>query len=762
MNTCVNCISVILLVFLIVSDQVQSNPETPSTLCRGDTAELHSNSFSVNKQNTALAEWAERQRYIPDRVCDKQSGVKTTCVMDYANTTESSDWCLDVPDTVYIETTFIYRCTNNDNNHQMYYSVRNRPACYASSCYDGYDRSIMEHFEQATFGGLVAEFSAPNTDSEWIISESVSEDEKERPTMDGGGQRQPTGTTAGEWDYLEGFDNCVELRLEITEPIVSVPGAGAVDPPTVSPAPTISPAPTQRPTISSAPTETPGPTTAALERSCENDSVRLVSGGVDIATQSLRGGNQNRANLVADGLSSIEGLLMIDTNTGMGFEKHCTTVDVDDIENVTAVCDFDYDDVIEFVADSDDSISRLCQNANGIYVEDSVSIKCTSDEDPSLITRLNFKNKPSCRSKLCNADGVRKVATTEFDRWMKLTLEEGLDQALAEAGDDNTVEILSGPQTCVIISDDEDEDDVDEDELVVVAVLGSTLSNIGGEPIPPTDECQAFTDVVDGTLDIYKQKAKFQRELLNYIDIDMREICASTTPGDLECFFDWTDVLVSSQSTASADTLKVMCMPDGNGSTGAGQYVESSFGVNCVDPDGKQLIMTNTNVPGCVGRPCTPGQAEYVFQDDYTFLAEKFIADGWNCTTEIYSVFAPHFNPFLQTYDLEEAQAQATSIIVDEKPAPPVESIANNDPYEYVGEITSPRKGVYANDENPPTLAPTGDAFHRGQDYGVLFRTQAPSPAYVEPVKVSSSYTRFSGIMTVLLVLPMTLSMIIF
>jgi len=746
MNTKMNFVSVVLLVFLVLSGQVQSSPQTTSTICRGDTAELYRTSLPINKQNAALSEWTEIQRSTPENVCTTRSSLttqghvlKTSCVMDYVNATDSSDWCLNVPDTLYIETTFIYKCSNYDNENQMYYTIKNRPACYPSSCYDGYDQSILENSEQATFTSLVREFSQPNTDSEWLITES--------------GELPSSGA-------VDGFDNCVEMRLEITEPIVSDAVAGAVGPPTVSPAPTFSPAPTYRPTISFAPTETPVPTRAPMDPTCENESVHLVSSVADIQTQFIRSGrtgNQIRDNGIAKGLSNIEGLLMIDTNTGMGFEKHCTTAD--DSQNFTALCDFDYDDIIEFVADSEDSISRLCQNANGIYVEDSVSIECTSDEDPSLITRINFKNKPSCRSKLCNADGVRRVATTEFDRWMKLTLEEGLDQAFAEADGDDTVEILSGPQTCVIISGDDDDD---EEELVEVAVLGSTLSNIGGEPIPPTEECQAFTDVVDGTLVIYNQKAMFQRELLNYIDIDMREICGSTTPGLLECDFDWTEVLVSSESSASADSLKSVCMPDGNGSSGAGQYVESSFEVKCVNPDnGKALIMTNTNVPGCVGRPCTPGQAEYIFDDDYTFLAEKFIADGWDCTTEVHSVFAPHFNPFLKTYDLDEAQA--TMIRVDEYPDPPIEGKSSNEQLsDYVGEITSPREGVYAIDKNPPTLAPTGDAFHRGQNFGALFRTQAPSPAYFEPVQISSSYTRFPGMMTVLLVLPMTLSMIIF
>lgn len=722
MNCCVKYINTILLVFLIVAGQVQPNPQTGVAVCRDQTSDLFVNSFPINTQTGDLAEWTEQMRSVPDNVCTKRSGVKTTCVIDYTNTTQSSDWCLQVPDTIYIETTLIYRCTNTFDKQQMYYSVKHRPACYASSCYDGYDQSILETIERATFDSLVQEFATPNTDSEW-------------------------------WDQ-DGYNDCVQMRFEITEPIVSEAVAGNLVGASNA-SPTSSPAPTLRPTATFAPTKSPAPTYTPVAHTCESESLQLVSDGglAEMRTASIDTPNRGAVG-VAEGLSNIKDILVIDTDTGMGFDKHCTTIGIGEAESYTALCEFDYEDVIEFVEDTGNSIAELCQTANGIYVEDSLNITCASEADSSDITRLVIKNKPSCRSKLCNADGVREVATTEFDRWMKLTLEKGLDEAFAQDVGDATILILNGTHSCVIESDEED-----EEESIVVAVGGSSLANIGGVPIPPTDQCRMFTENVNGNLEIYNQKAMFQREILDYVDVDMRQICGSTRPGRLECDFDWTEVLVSSESSANTDTLKSVCMPDGTGSTGAGQYVESVFEVTCVDPQGDRLIMNNRNVPGCIGRPCTPGQSEYLLVDDYNFLADKFIAEGWTCTTEVISVFAPHYNPFVETYSMNEvgSNPQFSTIVVDETndndAPPPPKAFESSNQYLQTDIKEAPPS-------NRPTLAPTGDAFHRGQNYGALLRTQSPTAAFVESPTVSSSSTNFPYTVTLLLMLPTALSML--
>jgi len=764
-----NASSIVLLVLLLVIGpvRVRSNPLT----CPGETKELKTNSISIVQQVEALDLWTNEQRSIPsNNICETQSPLKTTCLMDYINVTDSSDWCLSVPDTLYVETTLIYKCTNEKINKNLFYSVKNRPACYSNACYDGYDKSVLESLERTTFESLANEFENPNTDSEW-------------------------GDVAG-------FDNCVELRLAVTDPILSevvavvevdeatVPPTGS---PTITSGPTGSSAPSPFPSLSQSPTTSLVPTVTPVVLDCKDESAQLVSSTstISLQVQATEGSDSSIINPVAKGLANLQDILNIDPDTGEGFEQYCKAVATD--ENVTAVCEFNYDDVIVSTADKkEDSVAALCHTANGVYVEDSVSITCTSVQDDAspastsaTTTRLILTNKPSCRSKMCNAKGVREVATTEFDRWMKVSLEKGLDEAFANFVDDidgdgdvsllngtqsydidgdGDVSLLNGTQSCVIDTDiDIDNDSDDEEEGVVVAVGGSILSNIGGEPIPPTDECQAFTDAVDGNIEVYNQKALFQREMIDFVSTDLREICGSPEPDVLACNFDWSEIFAdeedasdeeasdaNTKATADVDALKSVCMPDGTGSSGAGQYVESTFKVTCSDIEGNELTVTNTNVPGCVGRPCTPGQAEYLFGDGYTFLANHFILGGWDCTSEVLSVFAPHYDPFFGTYSMADIISNP-------------QFVADEDDFNLVGpgdETTYLINNIIVVD-GPPTQAPTAESNMnlRGPKFESILGTPPPTPESDEFDDVSSSPAKFSNTMTaLLLLLPAALS----
>lgn len=689
-------------------------------VCQERTKELQTDDFSIVLQTGELDDWTNEQR---PNICTVQNSDKVTCNMDFVNHTLSSDWCLDVPNTVYLETTLILKCENENNKKHVFYSVRNRPACYSTSCYDGYDMSILETLERATFDHLFAEFKNPNSDSEW-------------------------GNNA--------FDNCIEMRLDFTEPIISEAVAVVLTAnPTISPAPTSSAAPTDSPTISPAPSISPAPTATPKELTCKDESASLVAGystmrtlGAEIAP-TLSG--------VALGLNAIQDLMSIDTLTGEGFQDHCNLVDGKD---VSALCEFDYNDAIATTSGTENSVAELCQEASGVYVEDSVAITCTSVEDFSQKTRLVFQNKPSCRSRLCNADDIREVATVEFDRWMKLTLEEGL----AEASVANGGSILSDPQVCVIDTEDEDQD---EEEGVVVAVGGIILSNINGDPIQPTDECQVFTNAVDGDINMYNEKAVFQKDILQYINTDLRQICGSPKPGELECNFDWSEIFEpdsedsSEIQKADAAAFKDLCMPDGTGNSGAGQYVESTFRVICSNIEEDLLTVTNTNVPGCVGRPCTPGQAEFLFDDDYTYMADQFIKKGWDCTTEVLSVYAPHYNPFFGTYSMAD-------ISINEQFDPEVETVPDEEEGQDLSgplwdEVNDGSSGPALSEglefRNTPPPTDESNLHLRGPQYGNLFKTDPPRVVTPQaPLEESSSPSRFS---TVLLLIPAALSMLI-
>jgi len=705
------------LVVLVAAVPVRSAPAMDLNTCLEHTEELQTNSFSIIVQEGDLEDWKKEQK---PNICVQQQSNKVTCNVDYVNATESSNWCLEVPDTIYFETTYILKCENDNNKNHVFYSVRNRPACYSTACFDGYDMEMLENLERATFEDLISEMKNPNTDSEW--------------------------------GDMGAFDECREMRLSLTDPIISEAVAVVTTAnPTISPAPTSSTAPTNSPTVSPAPTISPAPTATPKELTCKEESASLVSGTGSIR---LMGEDSNSGlSGVALGLNNIQDLMMIDTLTGKGFEEHCNA-----INETSALCDFDYRDAIATTKGTEISVDELCQDAYGVYVEDSVSITCTS-EDSTSKTTLVFKNKPSCRSRLCNADDIREVATTEFDRWMKLTLEDGLDEASVASGES----ILSGPHSCVI---DVDEDQ-DEEEGVEVAVGGTILSNIGGDPIQPTNECRVFTNNVDGNINIYNEKAIFQRDILDYVNTDLRQICGSPIPGQMECNFDWSEILALessedvSEDTSDAETRKAdaaafkdYCMPDGIGNSGAGQYIESTFQITCSNLLDNTITVTNTNVPGCVGRPCTPGQAEFLLANEYDYLADKFIKNGWDCSTEILSVYAPNYNPFFGAYSITDmANIQQVQPVLDE----PEQDLVGSGDFE--GDNTAVVKDVDIAPTPPPSEA--SNLHLRGPKYENLFKTDPPVPVQEVTLGAASpSPTRFSGTTTVLLLIPAAFSML--
>ena len=138
----------VLLLALLAAAPVRSAPAPGLDSCLAHTEELQTSTFSIVLQEGDLADWAEEQK---QNICVKHQANKVTCNLNYVNATESSDWCLDVPETVYFETTFIVKCENDnyaDDRRHVFYSVRNRPACYSRACFDGYDMSILGKQQQ--------------------------------------------------------------------------------------------------------------------------------------------------------------------------------------------------------------------------------------------------------------------------------------------------------------------------------------------------------------------------------------------------------------------------------------------------------------------------------------------------------------------------------------------------------------------------------------------------------------------------------------
>lgn len=748
------CRLILLFVTLLSRDViVLSKPAEDQSNCSMDTETLYSNSFVIAETATELEAYADIQRSTPDAICTRQSKAKTTCKIDFANVTESSDWCLGVPDTLYVVTDFIYKCTFGD--YMMFYNVRNRPACYAaftkpiSSCYNGYDNTIIEGIERATFNDLIGEFtSSTATDKEWgeityteceeirlAVSEPIfggsslgeggdetdsnaagsdstascssasAETQSSPEIVDAiavvetqlGIQDRSTTLPTEDVDYGKVSHNisaiCREnlngIYLEVSysvscsdgsvsfevldDPVcvskmycgrnnfeaesiafvsakwensttcqISVapiwedfsPSAG----PTSTNVPTDSPAPSSRPTVTPEPTVSSAPTQSPTALDCKSDSLRLVLGEEPVNPE------ENR---IIDEIKNLDNLMMIDKSEG--YSENCNP-----LEDGTNLCEFNYDGVTleASMNDADEnSLVSICRDANKVYVEDSVSIICTSSNSASpSTTNIIIKNKPSCRSKNCNADGVEEVATFEFERWMKLNLQQGLVGA-TQGNETSSSPILLGPQSCVI----------DEEEGVSVSVAGSTGGSTDGS-IEPSEECVAASDGISGIIDVYNERILIQRTFAEYIDTDLRQVCGSPKPNVLECNFDWNELF-----PASGSTMKSTCMPDKyspiitatgrSGGSSRGQYVEATVRISCTNEQG-ELTMTNTNVPGCVGIPCPPGQSQSILGDNYGFLTQKLVEkEGYSCTTQVLSVYAANYDPNYQLFFDESDQA---------------------------------------------------------------------------------------------------------
>jgi hypothetical protein len=156
-----------------------------------------------------------------------------------------------------------------------------------------------------------------------------------------------------------------------------------------------------------------------------------------------------------------------------------------------------------------------------------------------------------------------------------------------------------------------------------------------------SEECRQESNELSTVIQLFNQMQLIRNSFLDYINVDIRQICASTSPLVKTCNIDWSDQLVVSSSGTSSTTrtnnLEPVCSSADNG-----QYVESAFRIDCTK-DTEVLQMTNHNVPGCIGRVCSPRQAEFLFQDDHAWLAEHYAVQGWSCTTELLDVYAPNY-----------------------------------------------------------------------------------------------------------------------
>merc|ERR1719410_1409010 len=114
--------------------------------------------------------------------------------------------------------------------------------------------------------------------------------------------------------------------------------------------------------------------------------------------------------------------------------------------------------------------------------------------------------------------------------------------------------------------------------------------------------------------------------------------------------------------------------------------------------------------------------------------------DGYECTTEILSVYTPHYDPFFGTYDIADLEnnPQFNEIIIDEEESEDEEETDNREdnvtdpalPKTYPpltpstnSEDSEASEGSEELKENSPTSAPVSGL--RNPKYGALFQTAA-------------------------------------
>jgi len=768
-------------------------PATNGNSCVEDTKAIIKNSFELAKEVDDLEYWIYLQRLTSATVepniqlknkiegnqslCTIQEGAeKITCVIDYLNyydnTTRVSptknNWCLTIPQTMYVETTYIYKCTQTNSNLILFYTVSDKPSCYSavgtssfsstSPCYTGYDNDVILNIEKG-----------------------VAKDLLLNDILQGSQQAKYEWGETGQWN------KCDEIRFEVTDPILSAAVAAVAtedeettttllplsNETTFSPAPTLSPAPTFQPTILSCKDESLNiiqikPTTTPTDTVSNNDiAIRLQ----EIQNEMMTGDYErhctvkNRTVTVAPSSSPT----VSPTNATTTTNSSGTVLEVDKLSSLSSLtadgggfiqsiteCVWNYEDLIlsrnnkttasiESAATaaglqqpSKSSVATLCRNRNnyngGIYVEDSVSITCTSTSSSSdndneidttspIITQLIIQNKPSCRSDKCNADGVLEMATMEFQRWIRVVLNDGkiVDTIMNQVENNNnttTKQILVGRQLCVIdesesenasssgnevggvsvavggsttgissfsssnnttttTSTDTDNNIFDHNMLLLGSSTNNTTNNtINNSTITTavtiTEEelCRLeFKEVNEGIIEIYNSKRKYMTYINSYTDL--RQICGSPQPNALECNFDWKEIFSSSTTTTTSNSnselksdilytdsdVKTFCRSN-NGGNGNGieygiehpfeyQYIESTFQISCTNVEGT-LVMLNKNVPGCVSLWCHPTQTQVLLKEEFETIRTQFEQEnergyGWNCTTEVVSVFAPYY-----------------------------------------------------------------------------------------------------------------------
>jgi hypothetical protein len=296
-------------------------------------------------------------------------------------------------------------------------------------------------------------------------------------------------------------------------------------------------------------------------------------------------------------------------------------------------CEIDYSEM-------EHNMTSICEEQGGIYVEDTATVFC---EGGNTETHITYVNRPACRVTNCNGNELKEIVEYEME-WLRkgLQYDEGV--------------------TCTIAD-------------LKVTVGGNAEQGEG--TVELTEECVGETNTLGTMISVFNQIQLNRNDFKKYTTTDLRSICSSTVPEIQRCNIDWEPFTNNIEGTCASN---------------GGQYVESSYTMECTSQEGTELFMTSENVPSCIGTSCSPGQAELYLPEEHGWLANEYTSKGWECQTVMQYVYAPNYVP----------RASNTEISVPNTPAPTPEN-SGRDGSESEG--ARPQFGKIWT--NPPTPAPT-------------------------------------------------------
>eukprot|EP00536_Pseudo-nitzschia_multiseries_P005729 jgi/Psemu1/303575/fgenesh1_kg.112_\ len=150
--------------------------------------------------------------------------------------------------------------------------------------------------------------------------------------------------------------------------------------------------------------------------------------------------------------------------------------------------------------------------------------------------------------------------------------------------------------------------------------------------------------------------------------------------------------------------------------------------------------MTSRNVPDCMGKPCSPGQTQYLLGERYSFLSDTFLKTfkrfGWtSCTNEVLSVHASHYDPFHLTHDKEcYENLQFETIVADGIVVEDTVGI-------FASDISDLNSGSLANSNSSDVdNVDNVDSVDNDNDDDVISRVEADAPTEAPPTLIGPRY----------------------